>query len=39
MIRDQIQTEARMWQKSEHLWKFTSRSLFPGGAPLPGIEV
>ena len=39
MIRIQLQTEARMWYRSVHLWKFTSRSLFPGGAPLPGIEV
>jgi hypothetical protein len=39
MIREQLQKEARVWQKSSHFWRFTSRSLFPGGQPLPGKEV
>jgi hypothetical protein len=38
MIRVQLQKEARVWQKTEHFWQFTSRSLFPGGQPLEGKE-
>ncbi|CAF4292675.1 unnamed protein product, partial [Adineta steineri] len=29
----QMQTEAKVWLKTS-LWRFTSRSLFPGGHPL-----
>ena len=39
IIREQLQTEARVWKQTEHLWRFTSRSLFPGGQPLPGNEL
>jgi len=36
MIRVQLQKEAKILLKSSHFWRFTSRSLFPGGQPLEG---
>jgi hypothetical protein len=39
MLREQLQKEAKVWQKSDHLWKFTSKTLFPGGQPLPGNKI
>ncbi|CAF1374999.1 unnamed protein product [Rotaria sp. Silwood1] len=35
-ILGELQREAREWQKSIDLWRFTSKSLFPGGQPLEG---
>jgi hypothetical protein len=39
LSRSEIQKEAKFWQKSEHLWRFTSKSLFPGGQPLEGEDI